>query len=103
MMWVVNCFMASRVCMLRVKSVVGRWRAEGGFQPASAIRYLVNARSFHLECSMVLHESFLVPILAYGSETMIWREKGRCRICAVQMDNLRSLLGIRRMNKVPNA
>ena len=39
-----------------------------------------------------------MPVLKYGSETMIWREKERSR-----MDNLRGLLGIRRMNKVPNA
>ena len=32
---------------------------------------------------------------------MIWREKGS-RIRAVQMDNLRGLLEIRRMDKVPN-
>ena len=34
---------------------------------------------------------------------MIWREKRRSTIRAVQMDNLRDLLGIRRMDKVPNA
>ena len=39
----------------------------------------------------------------YGSETMIWREKGRSRIWAVQMDDLRGLLGIRRMDKVQNS
>ena len=39
----------------------------------------------------------------YGSETMIWREKDRSKIRAVQMDNLRGLLGIRRTDKVPNA
>ena len=40
----------------------------------------------------------------YGSETIIWREKKkRSRIRAVQMDNLRGLLGIRRMDKVLNA
>ena len=32
---------------------------------------------------------------------MTYREESRIR--AVQMDNLRGLLGIRRMNKVPNA
>ena len=37
-----------------------------------------------------------------GSETMLWREKERSRIRAVQMDNLRSLLGIRRMDRVLN-
>ena len=36
-----------------------------------------------------------MPALMYGIETMIRR--------VVQMDNLRGLLGIRRMDKVPNA
>ena len=31
------------------------------------------------------------------------KEKEKFRILAVQMDNLRGLLGIRRMGKVPNA
>ena len=37
----------------------------------------------------------------YGSETMLWKEKSRIR--AVQMDNLRGLLSIRRIDRVPNA
>ena len=36
---------------------------------------------------MVLHETLLVPILMYGSEKMIWKEKERSRIKAVHMDN----------------
>ena len=39
----------------------------------------------------------------YGSETVIWKGKERFRIRTVEMDNLRVLLGIMRMNKVPNA
>ena len=38
-----------------------------------------------------------------GSETMIWREKERSRIRAVQMDNLRDLLSIKRIDRVLNA
>ena len=34
---------------------------------------------------------------------MLWKEKERSRVRAVQMDNLRGLLGVRRMDKVPNA
>ena len=49
-----------------------------------------------------MHESLLVPVLIYGSETMLWKEKERSRIRAAQMDSLRGLLGIRRMDKVPN-
>ena len=52
---------------------------------------------------MVLHESLLLPVLTYGSETIIWREEERSRIRAVQMNNFRGLLGVRRMDKVPNA
>ena len=38
--------------------------------------------------------------LMYGSETMLWREKERSRIRVLQMNNLRGLLSIRRMDKV---
>ena len=48
---------------------------------------------------MVLQKSLLLLVFTYGSETMIWREKERSRMRAVQMDNLRGLLGIRRIDK----
>ena len=73
-----------------------------GRKVAGTIRSLVNARSLQLECARVLNESLLVPILTYDSVTMIWREKKKSRVRAVQMDSLRGLLGIRRMDKVPN-
>ena len=74
-----------------------------GKRVVGALRSLVNARSLHLECATVLDESLLVPVRTYGSETMIWREKERSRIRDVQMDNLRGLLGIRRIDKFPSA
>ena len=80
-----------------------RRKVASGRRVADAIRSLVNAKSLRLEFASVLHESLLLPVLMYGSETMIWKEKERCRIRAVQMDNFRGLVGIRRMNKVPNA
>ena len=67
-----------------------------------SIRSLLNARDLQLECARVLHESLLVPVLMYGSEALICRED-RSRIGAVQMDNLRGLLGMRGKDKVPNA
>ena len=39
----------------------------------------------------------------YGSEIMLWKENERSRIRAEWMDNLRGLLGIRRMDRVLNA
>ena len=68
------------------RNVVSRGRVAG------VIRSLVNASSLQLEYARALHVSLLVPVLQYGSETMIWR-KERCRIRAVYMDNLRGLLG----------
>ena len=78
-------------------------KVESGRRVAGAIRYLVNARSLQLECARVSNESLLVPVLTYGTETVIWREKERSRIMVVQIDNFRGLLGIRRMDKLPNA
>ena len=54
-----------------------------GKKVAVAIRSLIGTRSLQLECAKVLHEALLVPVLLYGSETMIWREKkvglGMCK------------------------
>ena len=77
-----------------------RWKVASGRRVAGAIRSLVNARSLQLEYVRVLHESLLVLVLMYGSETMIRRERSRIR--AAQMDKLTGLLGIRRMDKVAN-
>ena len=74
-----------------------------GRRVVSAIRSLVNARDLQLECARASHETLFVPVLIYVSETMLWKEKDRSRIRAVQMDNLRGLLVIRRMDRIPNA
>ena len=37
------------------------------------------------------------------AETMLWKKKERSIIWAVQMDNLRDLFGIKRMDKISNA
>ena len=50
---------------------------------AGAIRSLVNGRDLQLECDRVLHETLLVPVLTYGSETMLWKEKEGYRVRAV--------------------
>ena len=34
----------------------------------------MNARCFQLECVRVMHNVLLVPVLKYGSETMVWKE-----------------------------
>ena len=65
-----------------------------------AIRSLVNVRGLQLQYARILHKIFVVPVLVYCSETMIWKEK-MSRIRIVQIDNLKGFLCIRRMDKVP--
>ena len=76
---------------------------ESGRRFASAIRSLTNARDLQLECAGALHETLLVPVLMNGSEIILWKEKERSRNRAVQMNNFRGLLDIRRMDIVQNA
>ena len=68
-----------------------------GRRVSSACRSLVNARGLQLECARVLHETLLVPVLMYASETMLRKEEEISRIRAVQIDKIRGLLGIRRI------
>ena len=44
-----------------------------------------------------------MPVLLYGSDTILWKEKESSTVRAVQMDTLKGLLGIRRMDRVSNA
>ena len=89
--------------MGRVLDKSGTDGAECNRKVAGAIRSLGNARDLQLECARVLHETLLMPVLTFGSETMLWKEKERSRMRTVRMDNLRGILGIRRMDRVPNA
>ena len=74
-----------------------------GRRVAGATRSLGNVENFQFECAKVIHETLLVPLLMYGSEKMLWKEEGRSIIRTVHMDNVRGWLGIKRMDRVPNA
>ena len=68
-----------------------RRKLVSGRRFAGAIRSLVNARNLQLECVRVLHETLLVPVLVYDSETMLWKEEEeRSKIKGVQIENLKS-------------
>ena len=70
-------------------------KVASGRKVAGAIRSLVNVRDLQLEYARALQETLLVPVFIYGSETML-REEEISKIRAVNMDNLRGLIGIRR-------
>ena len=55
-----------------------------------------------LECATLMHENLLVPVLMCRNDTVVWRDKEISRIQAVQVDNFRDLLGIKRTYRMPN-
>ena len=63
-------------------------------QANQSIKSLINARGLQPECVRVVHEALLMPVLLYGNETRIWREKEGSRIRVVQMDNVKGPLVI---------
>ena len=50
---------------------------KNGRKLAGAIRSLISGRGLQLECARVLDEALLMPVLMYGSKTMIWKENER--------------------------
>ena len=58
-------------------------KVASGIRVAGAIMSLVNARILQLECARVLDEGLFMPVLLYGSKTIIWRENERYRNKAV--------------------
>ena len=71
----------------------GSKKVASGKRVAVAISSLVNAIDLQLKLARLM----------YDSENMLWKEKERSRVRAVQMDNLKGLLCIRRIYRNPNA
>ena len=78
-------------------------KVASGRRVAGAMKSVDNAKDLQLECARFLHETLLLPVLMYGSDTMLWREKESSRVRAVQIHDLNGLLDVRRMDRVPNA
>ena len=60
---------------------------------ADAIRPLVNAKDLQLLCARILHETLLVPVLMYGSDTMLWRGLTHGHFMAREAPRLRPFSG----------
>ena len=58
--------------------VLMRQSVVGGLQVLLGLWLIL--RSLQLECARILHKSLLVPVLTYGTETIMWRKKERSRI-----------------------
>ena len=51
-----------------------RRKVTSGRKVGDAIKSLVNAIDLQFECARFLHETLLVPVLMYGSKTMLRKE-----------------------------
>ena len=62
----------------------------------------MDVKRLSLECASVLRDGKLLPVLMYSSKTMVWNKRYRSKVQCVQMDNLRGVLGVRRIDKMRN-
>ena len=68
---------------------------------AGAIRFLVNAKDLQLQCARFLLETYMYVCM--GVRQYHGKRRRDLRVRVVQMDNLKGLLGVKRMDRVPNA
>ena len=84
--------------MNKVQMEQCRRKLASGRRVAGTIRSLVNTWDLQLECGRVLHETLLVPVLIYSSETMLCKENEKPRIRAVLNACIRKLCGVMKGN-----
>ena len=77
-------------------------KVSNGRQVAGAIESLVKARRLSFERNRVVHESMLLPVVMYGSKEMVWSQNYRSEVQTVQMNYLRRVLGVRKIDKMRN-
>ena len=53
-------------------------KVASGRRVASAIRSLVNDKDLQLKYARVLHETLRMPVLMYGSKTLLWTTSEDC-------------------------
>ena len=62
------------------------------------IKSTVTAKSLQLDRVRILQEDLFMPVLMDGREPIVWKKKNRSVVRAVLMGNLKSSLGIRKIN-----
>ena len=77
-------------------------RVAQGRKVAGAMQVLVKEKKLSVQAARGLHEGVLVPTLTYGCETLVWHEREKSRVRAVEMDMLRGVCGVRRIDWVRN-
>ena len=70
---------------------------------AGMLKSLWNRRNVSREAKVGMFEGIVEPSLLYGSETWVTNKSERKKMEAVEMDCLRSICGVRRLDMVTNA
>lgn len=72
----------------------------GGRKVAGAIDSMVIVKELSLGYARILHVGMMLPELLYGSETIVSNRKNRSKVQSAQVNNLRSLFGGKRTEKI---
>ena len=78
-------------------------RIGAALSTAGAVRSQVfESRELSRSANMLVYKAMIEPILMYGTESWVLKEKEKQRIQAAEMSVLRKIAGVRRMNRTFN-
>jgi exonuclease III len=77
-------------------------RVKKGNSVNGALHSLVRSQSVTKKARLAVHSGVLAPTLMYGSESWVWQKKHESKINAVEMRSLRSMCGVRLIDRVRN-
>lgn len=79
-----------------------RHRVEEGCKSWGALKSVMRCRGLGMDAKKRLYESVVVPTVLYGSETWGMKEAEKRRLDVLEMNCLRSMVGVTRMDRIRN-
>lgn len=77
-------------------------RVNAGNQINGALHSFVSRKGISQKARLAVHNGVLAPTLMYGSECWAWKKQSESRINAVEMRSLRSMCGVKLIDRVRN-
>ena len=77
-------------------------RINEGYRAWGALKSVLSNRGFGIKAKKCLYEGVIVPTALYGAEAWGMRSAERRKVNVLDMNCLRSLVGMSRMNRVRN-
>ena len=77
-------------------------RMNEGYRACGARKSVLSSRGLGIKAQKSLYEGVIVPTVLYGAEAWGMRSAERRKVNALEMQCLRSLVGVSRMDRVKN-